>query len=586
MNIFFINVGRRCELVEAFARVLPAVSPGLIWGSDPNPLAPGLAVVDRQIDLPAKIDSEEFLQQLCIFLAREEIDLVIPTIDPDLLRLDLWRDTLKERAPHAQLLLSPSSVIHIAKDKRRSRDEFARLGATVPEAVDPNDANLQFPLFIKPASGSASVGAARVDSPEDLRSRLATTRAPMVERLVTGEEITVDVLMDLDGRPVYAVPRRRLDVRGGEVSRGVVERCSELEQLAFSLAEGLGATGPVTIQFRNPKPFCWVAMEINARMGGGLPLSIKAGADWPRWILEMATGNRPSIEPAVVHDRLVMSRADKSIFLPPAGINAPAGLVEPLSSVIVFDMDDTLYPEADFVQSGHRAVAERVWQDLQVDIEPELRRRFLAGQRGDLMSAALKDLGVKIRADYVTTELVPAYRNHKPNIQPYVETVPVLSELARRGHRLALLSDGWAFTQRRKLESLGIADFFEKIVFTDELGRDAWKPAARGFSYLLDAMGVQAKDAVYVADNPQKDFMGPKQLGMSTIRVVRSGTEHGGALASTLRHEAHRQIQSLSELLEAPGRAKVGDDAFGGFDKTTGTNARKSRIVRLHGGAF
>lgn len=551
MNVFFLNVGRRCELVEAFARALPAVSPGLIWGSDPNPLAPALAVVDRRVELPTPIDSEVFLDALCDFLVRESIDLVIPTIDPDLVRLDRWRDQIAERAPQARLLVSPSSVIRIARDKRLSRDAFAALGAEVPEAVDPNAPDLVFPLFIKPASGSASIGAVRVNDTDELRARLAETADPMVERLIGGDETTVDVLLDLSGQALCAVPRRRLQVRGGEVTRGVVERSPELEARAMAIASGLGCVGPVTVQFRNPAPGRWVAMELNARMGGGLPLAIGAGADWPRWILQMAAGRAPSVAGATVHDGMVMTRTDRSIFLPPARLTVPRGLDAPLPPVIVFDMDDTLYPEADFVRSGHRAVAERVWQDLRVDIEPELRRRFAAGQRGDLMSAALAALDVDAPQDYVGRVLVPIYREHAPAIRPHVETVPVLTELRARGHRLALLSDGWAEVQRRKLAALGLAGLFDEIVITDELGRDAWKPSPVGFERILIALGVAGDAAMYVSDNPHKDFAGPHRLGMRTVRIVRPGTEHGEALAPAPEYQPQRMIRALHELLTA-----------------------------------
>lgn len=554
MNIFFLNVGRRCELVEAFARALPAVSPGLIWGSDPNPLAPALAVVDRRVELPDNIDSDYFLGALCEFLVRESIDLVIPTIDPDLVRLDRWREQVAERSPRTRLLLSPSSVIRIARDKRLSRDAFAALGAEVPLAVDPQAPNLVFPLFIKPASGSASVGAVRVNNEDELRALLAETDDPMVESLVGGDETTVDVLLDLKGQALCAVPRRRLQVRGGEVTRGIVEKNPELEARAMSIASGLGCIGPVTLQFRNPAPGRWVAMELNARMGGGLPLTISAGADWPRWILQMASDGVPSVSGVTVHDGMIMTRTDRSIFLPPLRLKVPRGLDTPLSPVIIFDMDDTLYPEADFVRSGHRAVAERVWKDLSVDIEPELRRRFAAGQRGDLMSAALAALDVKTPHEYVGRVLVPVYREHTPVIRPHVETVPVLTQLRSRGHRLALLSDGWAEVQRSKLSALGLEGLFDEIVITDELGREAWKPSTVGFERILTTLGVTASEAMYVSDNPHKDFAGPHRLGMRTVRIVRPGTEHGEALAPSPEHHPQRVIHGLNELLAAPVR--------------------------------
>jgi putative hydrolase of the HAD superfamily len=376
----------------------------------------------------------------------------------------------------------------------------------------------------------------------------------MVEKVVPGDEITVDVLLDFDGTALCASPRRRLQVRGGEVTQAILERTSDLESLAMSIASGLGCIGPITLQFRNPEPGRWVAMELNARAGGGLPLTVAAGGDWPRWILQMANGEKPKPEPTSVRDGVRMSRADRSFFLPREHVDSsPRKWNGSLPPVIIFDMDDTLYPEADFVRSGYRAIAQRVWQDWQVDLEPELHRRFALGQRGDLMTSALMTLGVHVSESYVASVLVPTYREHEPTIFPYVETAPVLTALRNRNHRLALLSDGWANVQRRKLQALGLAGFFEAVVFTDELGRDAWKPSPKGFELVLARMSVSGADCVYVSDNPLKDFVGPNRLGMRTVRIVRPGTEHADALAPTVEHEPQFIIQALTDLLPRTG---------------------------------
>ena len=164
----------------------------------------------------------------------------------------------------------------------------------------------------------------------------------------------------------------------------------------------------------------------------------------------------------------------------------------------------------------------------------------------------LAALDVEAPQDYVVSVLVPVYREHAPAIRPHVETVPVLAELRARGHRLALLSDGWADVQRRKLAALGLAELFEEVVITDELGREAWKPSTVGFERILTAQGVTGEAAIYVSDNPHKDFAGPHRLGMRTVRIVRPGTEHGEALAPAAEHQPQRVIYSLNELLVAP----------------------------------
>ena len=548
MNIFFLNAGKRCELIESFAKVLPSVSPGIIWASDPDRLAPALRIVDRVVDLPSDTDSDAFRDQLCAFLKRESIDLVIPTIDPDLERLNRWRAEISRHSPGTILLVSSATAVTIAGDKRMSRETFAQLGAEVPEAVDPTELPHQFPMFIKPALGSASQGARLIKDRETLERCLRETPEPMLERVVSGDEITVDVLLTMRGEALVAIPRRRLKVRGGEVSRAVIERSTELEDLAMQLAEGIGCIGPVTLQFRNPAPGRWVAMEINARMGGGLPLTIAAGGDWPRQILMMACGSGDKTR-FQVQDQFVMTRADRSFFLAPDYLRAPPFFDRKLPGVVIFDLDDTLYPESDFVRSAFRAVAQQVWNDFSIDIEPLLRHRFTNGQRGDLMTSVLLGLKVRLPSEYVTNILVPCYRQHAPSICPFVESIPVLSELKSRGHKLGLLTDGWAQVQRNKISALNIESYFDEIIVTDEIGKHAWKPSIIGFERMLERLSSEAAHAIYIADNPAKDFFGPKQLGMETVQIRRSGSEYADALAPERSFLPDWEVSTLQELL-------------------------------------
>jgi len=350
-------------------------------------------------------------------------------------------------------------------------------------------------------------------------------------------------------------------VRGGEVTRGIVEVNPELEALAMRLAQGVGCIGPVTLQFRSPAPGRWVAMELNARMGGGLPLSIAAGAEWPKWILELCAGKRIEMERPIV-DGLILSRCDRSMFIPPKDALPPVWNGGALPELLIFDLDDTLYAERDFVRSGHRAVARAVWRDHRVDIEAELVRRFSLGQRGDIFTAALRTLNVRVAPDYVEEVLVPAYREHVPEIHAYVGVSDVLARLKSAGHRTALLSDGWAAVQKRKLAALGLAGLFDETVFTDDLGRDAWKPATRGFELLLARQNVTAANAAYIADNPTKDFVAPRRLGMHSFRVVRAGTEHANVIARPRSQDAAWRIDTLADLfVGAPAAAGARRDS-------------------------
>ncbi len=558
MNLLFLNVGRRCELVESFRRALQRRGSGWIFGSDISPLAPGLQVVDQSAIFPDG-DSPEFPAFLSDFCCDHGIDLVIPTIDPDLARLDSIRLAFEQKNPGCRLLLPRSFTVQHALDKRLSKQLFAELGAEVPEFADPNGNS--FPVFVKPPRGSSGKGARVVHDRDTLRQRLAENPELIVERVVAGPEYTVDVLLDFSGRALCAVSRRRIRVREGEVLQGVIERNENLEKLAMRLAEGFRATGPVTVQFRRAEQERFLAIELNARMAGGLPLTIAAGADWPGWILDLCS-EKPVNTRVSVEDGLIMTRCDRSFFLPghrvspvsgtgvPGGITAPI-FQERLSSAQgwIFDMDDTLYPERDFVFSGFRAVAAKVYDDLRLDIEGELREAFAHGMRGDLFTRALRLAGIPVEEPYVKS-LVNIYRTHLPEIRPYLDVIPMLTHLKRRGARIALMTDGWHQVQEKKLSALGIAFFFDEIVFTDSIrGTSGWKPAADGFLQCLRSLQLEAHQCVFLGDNPAKDFVGARRLGITTVRIQRRGGEHENEQPIDADHAPDLSYTSLQEIL-------------------------------------
>lgn len=543
MNLLFLNVGRRCELVQAFRRALGSRGGGVIIGTDISPLAPARQAVDAFHLLP-RTDESSFVHELSTLVDRYRLDLLIPTIDPDLERLDRQRQAIARACPRLRLLLSPGETIRLCGDKRLSTARFRELGARVPRQLSLTEALAELPVFVKPPRGSASEGCARILDASRLRERLAADPELMVEAIVEGPETTVDVLCDLTGRALVAVPRRRLQVRGGEVSRSIVERDPSLERLACRLAEGFGAIGPVTVQVRQPATGPPVAMEMNARVGGGLPLTIAAGADWPGMVLDMVQA-KPVCPPELCN-HLVMSRYDRSLFLPPPRARRVSTSVLGAVRALIFDLDDTLYPETDFVLGGYRAVARRVWEDHGLEIEGGLRARFLSGERGDLFSPALLAAGLEPEESYVR-QLVDVYRTHTPQLQPYLDT-GWLTRCREAGLRLGLVSDGLAAVQQRKWQALGLAALFDTVVFSDSLGgRDCWKPSTLPFEACLQGLGLPPDQACYVADNASKDFLGPRCLGMPSLQLARPDGLHA-ALPAPAGGEADGIIASLAEL--------------------------------------
>jgi putative hydrolase of the HAD superfamily len=211
---------------------------------------------------------------------------------------------------------------------------------------------------------------------------------------------------------------------------------------------------------------------------------------------------------------------------------------------VLFDLDGTLYDEKDFVMSGFRAVAEYLSEIRGVDAKKCLNilmNDFESGLRGKNFDTLVEKLGLNIEIP----DLVQVYRQHQPNINLYPDAETILSKL-RGSLLLGLVTDGWRDVQKRKVSALKLEGRFDTITFTDVYGRENWKPSLKPFEITLRKLGVTAKESMYVADNPVKDFIGAKKLGIITVRIRRGGEYDSMQLDA--EHEADYNITSLWEL--------------------------------------
>lgn len=213
---------------------------------------------------------------------------------------------------------------------------------------------------------------------------------------------------------------------------------------------------------------------------------------------------------------------------------------------VVFDLDDTLYPESEFVRSGFCAVDK--WLSREKGITGFADRAnalFDSGCRGRIFDEALSALGHWF-APTLVAEMLGVYRTHAPRISLPAESREVLDWVADR-FAIGLITDGYATVQRLKLASLGLERWSPQIVVTDELGREFWKPHPAAFEQLMARSALPQSGYVYVADNPKKDFIAPKRLGWRTIRFLRTGGEHA-AVQLTPDFEAEETIRDLRLL--------------------------------------
>lgn len=194
-------------------------------------------------------------------------------------------------------------------------------------------------------------------------------------------------------------------------------------------------------------------------------------------------------------------------------MRAPFGEVR----CVVFDIDDTLYLERDYVRSGFNAV-ER--QSGITGLSGTCWRLFCQGVRGQIFDVALRELALEPTSERVQL-LVEVYRSHHPCISLLPDASRCLRGLD--GYRLGCITDGPAASQRAKFAALRLAQVVEHVVYTEDLGEGFGKPHPRSFREMEAWTGLAGPEHMYVADNPYKDFQGPISLGWQTVRVQRRG---------------------------------------------------------------
>lgn len=171
---------------------------------------------------------------------------------------------------------------------------------------------------------------------------------------------------------------------------------------------------------------------------------------------------------------------------------------------------------------------------------------FEEGRRGTIFNAALSLVGATgFDEETLVAALVAVYRGHAPRIALHDDAQWALDHYgagpgSARELDLGLVTDGYAATQRNKVAALNIADRFQAIVYTDDLGRAHWKPSPAPFLKIMEATGRSGADCIYVADNPLKDFVAPNALGWTTVQVVREGGEYERSAAAAGGLAQHR----------------------------------------------
>lgn len=295
MNVLVTSAGRRVSLVQAFAKAVKARG-GQVFAGDASGLAPALYKADGAFRLPP-VKSEAYIPELLSLVQAHDIGLIVPTIDTELEVLAANAQAFTDAG--CKVLVSSPAFVALSGDKWLTQRAFAEHGIDVPQGWTVDEligAELPDRLFVKPRDGSSSRDIYRA-TPATLTDVLVLVPNAIVQEELTGPEITIDALIDFDGRPLHYVPRIRIRTLAGESIQGVTIADDEIREWLRRLlvvAAELGARGPITLQAfltaRGP-----VLIEVNPRFGGGFPLAYAAGGHYPEWLLALLNGE--TLEP-------------------------------------------------------------------------------------------------------------------------------------------------------------------------------------------------------------------------------------------------------------------------------------------------
>lgn len=319
-TILITSIGKRVQLIEHLKKTFRII------GVDAGDLNAGRYFVDEFYKIP-RADSSDYIETLLAICKNKNVKGLIPLYEGEFKALNSAREKFERQGIF--LILSGKEVVNICKNKKLTYEYFLKSKIKQPKAYCEVEINeiiekedlTKFPLFIKPVDGMGSNNAFRINNINELKFFRGYIENNIIQECIEGEEYTVDCLVGGDGNPIYVVPRKRLEVRSGEVVKSITVHDDDIINSTIQAIKrlneakdkkGLGAIGPLTIQFFKDKNDNIYLLEINPRFGGGVPLSFECGADYGMAINMIL--NNEEINYVSQFEEKTMLRYDEAIF--------------------------------------------------------------------------------------------------------------------------------------------------------------------------------------------------------------------------------------------------------------------------------
>lgn len=189
---------------------------------------------------------------------------------------------------------------------------------------------------------------------------------------------------------------------------------------------------------------------------------------------------------------------------------------------VVFDLDDTLISEKEYVLSGFRTVSKTISFRYNLDFEKVYEKMIVLFNESSqkVFNRILKNFDIEYSKEDIVN-LISIYRQHEPKIKFYDDVIPTINKIKKMGIKIGIITDGYKETQRRKIKDLRCEELFDEIIITDEFGREFWKPHERAYRIIAEKLDVKLHEMIYVGDNETKDFVGANRLNINTVKINR-----------------------------------------------------------------
>lgn len=531
-NVLITSAGKRVVLVKIFQHTLRESGfDAKVFTTDMRPeMAPAGIVSDGCFDVPRCSDAG-FVDAILNICRENNIGVIIPTIDPELLVFSENKQLFEEN--DVKLMLSDTEFIRICRDKRLTSTFFEQIGIPVPKMLDKR--HPVFPMFAKPYDGSLSTNIHIIKNADNLtREILDDPKLLFMEYIDKSEykEFTVDMYFGLDHKVKSIVPRERIEIRAGEINKGITRKNYIVDFLKDRMGYLPGIRGCICVQlFYRDTDNDIKGIEINPRFGGGYPLSYHAKANYADFVIrEYLLGENLEYSANWLNNTLML-RYDKDVVVYD-------------QKVVAFDLDDTLYKEVDYLKSAYREIAEKLELKYSIrGVYDFLWNKWSNGDK-DPFGRLIEEYELNVSKE----DLIQCYRNHIPSITLEQDIADLLSKLKASGIILCLITDGRSLTQRNKILALGLDRFIdnENIFISEEIGTNKYSPKS------FEILNSRYPDAlkIYVGDNCEKDFYWPNALGWNTI-CIKNEQDNIHPFRQVSQSKSPKYIiEKLSEVME------------------------------------